>query len=172
MDRITPKAIQPNPHTAHCQSTAATHFNEFLYNLAHMSSSVCTWGWVAALQIRRVRKLTAELWFLSLASNWNTPTVLQTIVFIFTIHPMTCQGFSFLKLLVIKMHDVIFTSYVTISDFLSFIIWALAAAMSGLQLKVTISAEDTKFSVNTSTCWLMLISTNFTHDLYYMPSFL
>lgn len=91
MDRITPKAIQPNPHThtaAHCQSTAATHFNEFLlYNLAHMSPSVCTWGSVSALQIRRVRKLTAELWFLSLGSNWNTPTV--------TIHPMTCQGFSF-----------------------------------------------------------------------------
>lgn len=48
--------------TAHCQSTATTHFNEFLlYNLAHMSSSVCTWGSVSALQIRRVRKLTAEL---------------------------------------------------------------------------------------------------------------
>lgn len=70
------------------------------------------------------------------------------------------------------MHDVIFTSYVTISDFLSFIIWALPAAMLGLQLKVTISAENTKFSVNTSTCWLMLISTNFTDELYYMPSFL
>lgn len=63
-----------------------------------MSSSVCTWGWVSTLQIRRVRKLTAELWFLSLASNWNTPTVLQTIVFIFTIHPMTCEGFSFFKI--------------------------------------------------------------------------
>lgn len=92
-------STQPTHTTAHCQSTAATHFNEFLlYNLAHMSSSVCTWGWVSALQIRRVRKLTAELWFLSLASNWNTPTVLQTIVFIFTIHPMTCEGFSFFKI--------------------------------------------------------------------------
>lgn len=44
------------------------------------------------------------------------------------------------------MHDVIFTSYVTISDFLSFIIWALAAAMLGLQLKVTISAGHKVFS--------------------------
>lgn len=87
---LPPRLFNPtHTHTtAHCQSTAATHFNEFLlYNLAHMSPSVCTWGSVSALQIRRVRKLTAELLFLSLGSNWNTPTV--------TIHPMTCQGFSF-----------------------------------------------------------------------------
>lgn len=44
------------------------------------------------------------------------------------------------------MHDVIFTSSVTISDFLSLIIWALAAAMSGLQLKVKIPAENKVFS--------------------------